>query len=397
MARQLLTLYPDTFIRIRPDKGLLYNTRKYTIKEFEISPEVEALCTRLLEYDRRHRVPVDPERLSDRLRRFVDLVVSRSFGYLAPVRECRRAEASARVPRNDLLRYFSELTVQLGGECPPNDWYRQTFYPYPSEVRLRAMDIIDFLNRNPAPHLKRVHLILPDLYARNNLSLLVSWLLAARERITFYLPYGLVRSSFVYDTLINLGFSAKILCRGCEDSAVPIREHIRLGHRYGRTGTPDYHFLVRSHAEYDRCSRLLADSFPSAGKVIPIYSRNLKFIQEKIYRNRALYPGKLSRKEMRLRERINPNFFGALTLMPDRQVYSNVNCPPLGDMREPVREIIARELELNHAWRRVRDMPPCSGCPYRWSCPPLSNYDFVIGKKLQCYRDIFTAGSCTCG
>lgn len=409
MAKQILILYPDTFIWITPAKGLLYNTKKFTIKEFRITRNVLSLCERLMGNNRIRRVEINTDNLFDDEKQFMKLIISNKFGYISLPDENVRTvqnghrpapglshDKTGRNPR-DILRYFSDLTIYIGGECEQTEFYKQTFYPYHSVSCLSAIDIIDFLNRIETPYLRHIHIILSDLYGKSNLSLLISWLLHTRDLITFYIPHSLTKKSFIYNTLKNLGFSVKIICRGREDTARSIREFIQLSRKYDRQG-PDYHFLVTNNSEFKYFNLLVSDHFPSAGKVIPVYSHNLRFIKEKIFRNKSeLHPEKVTKKQIRIHQSLNPNFFGSLTLMPDKYIYSNVNCPPLGNMQEPIREIISRELENNYAWKLIRNASPCCHCKYQWICPPPNNYEFVIGKTDLCYESALTPGRYTYG
>lgn len=94
---------------------------------------------------------------------------------------------------------------------------------------------------------------------------------------------------------------------------------------------------------------------------------------------------KLCKREIFLHQAINSNNFGRLTIMPDKNIYSNINYPPLGTIDNNIYELIQKELIINYSWRRVRDCYPCNECIWQWICPSPSNYEIVIKKNNLCH------------
>lgn len=42
-------------------------------------------------------------------------------------------------------------------------------------------------------------------------------------------------------------------------------------------------------------------------------------------------------------------------------------------------------MDINTAWRRIREEEPCNLCLYQYLCPSPSNYEAVIGKTNLCH------------
>lgn len=82
---------------------------------------------------------------------------------------------------------------------------------------------------------------------------------------------------------------------------------------------------------------------------------------------------------------MNTNFFGNLYVFSDSKVYANPNAKCLGNIKEDLLlDLIHKELIENSAWRKTRNEKPCSDCIYQYLCPPISNYELVIGKSNLC-------------
>lgn len=83
---------------------------------------------------------------------------------------------------------------------------------------------------------------------------------------------------------------------------------------------------------------------------------------------------------------MNTNFWGRLSVLPDGKVYSNLNHPPLGTLKDRVYDLIVDEMTSKRAWRWIRDeVSPCKDCLFRYLCPSPSNYELVIGKPNLCH------------
>ena len=47
-------------------------------------------------------------------------------------------------------------------------------------------------------------------------------------------------------------------------------------------------------------------------------------------------------------------------------------------------ELIAKELEQNTAWRKIRNGEPCNTCLFQYLCPPISNYELIFKRQNLC-------------
>ena len=78
--------------------------------------------------------------------------------------------------------------------------------------------------------------------------------------------------------------------------------------------------------------------------------------------------------------------FGKINIMPNGDVYANVNHPVLGNIySHSIHEIILKEVEEGQSWLRVRNQAPCNDCVYQWLCPPPSDYEILIGRPNLCH------------
>ena len=149
-----------------------------------------------------------------------------------------------------------------------------------------------------------------------------------------------------------------------------------------------YHFFITCEDDYNQTTDLLDTYKISDYKLFPIFTgKNSCFFEEQIYMTKQdLFSSPLSFRKIFAHQKLNANFFGSLTILPNGQVYANINSPALGNIKtDNLLDLINKEISDNTAWRKIRNEEPCNDCLYQYLCPPPSNYETIIGKPNLCH------------
>jgi len=94
----------------------------------------------------------------------------------------------------------------------------------------------------------------------------------------------------------------------------------------------------------------------------------------------------MTMKDFFARQAMNLYDFGKITILPNGDVYANLNHPSLGNIHvNNIQEILHKEVEEGKSWFRVRNQAPCTDCVYQWICPSPSNYEIAIGRSNLCH------------
>jgi pseudo-rSAM protein len=114
---------------------------------------------------------------------------------------------------------------------------------------------------------------------------------------------------------------------------------------------------------------------------------NLTFFEEQVYMNREdIFRTKISLQQIFAHQKLNTIFFGSLTILPNGEVYTNVNAPSLDNLVVYILlDLISKEMLEKQRGERIRDDEPCAKCLYQYLCPSSSNYENVIGKPNLCH------------
>lgn len=94
---------------------------------------------------------------------------------------------------------------------------------------------------------------------------------------------------------------------------------------------------------------------------------------------------KQSMRDIYMHMTLNSEDFGKVSVMPNGDIYANVNLDKSGNINEDaIQEIVYNELKTGRSWLRVRSQEPCSSCLYQWLCPSPSNHELALGKANLC-------------
>lgn len=151
----------------------------------------------------------------------------------------------------------------------------------------------------------------------------------------------------------------------------------------------EYIFNIKSSHEYFEVLNII-QKYDIENKYIihPIYTGdNISFFEDYVYLDKEdILKNKLSIKDIFIHQSINIFDFGKISILPNGDVYSNINNPILGNIyKQNIDDIIRKEISDGFSWFRIRSQKPCTNCAYQWLCPSPSDYEISIGKLNLCH------------
>lgn len=149
----------------------------------------------------------------------------------------------------------------------------------------------------------------------------------------------------------------------------------------------EWAFVLRSEHDLDRANEIASSRDFEMSMHPLIVDGNINFFEEYVYNSYEdimEYP--VSKQVIFRRQTLNENFFGKLFILPSGEVYANLNCKPLGNIREhSLNEMVYNEMIDSTAWFMTRDRGICKDCAYKYLCPSISNYELASGKINMCH------------
>ncbi|MCL2738829.1 MAG: TIGR04150 pseudo-rSAM protein [Bacteroidales bacterium] len=380
-----LYLYPETFLFIDEEKLLLYHSRDYTYLEVDFDPFVNNLYINLTDITNAYCAKISEEDLlvySD----FIAKVKAIGLGDLvqSPIQNrpvsyppvCK-INTNLSVIQDDymnrragyIIDYLRNITIYLtsdGGGL--TTFYKQTIYPIKGQNRLAQCDLLHFMDylKGRSVDINVVcdpkHLIEHELLFQS---------FKQRHRVSLYFLNSKL-SNTRQNILIPDDASVFVICNGNEK---PVQRN-----------SYSYIFLITNESEFTYAQEQA--SLMENAEIVPIYTgNNLDFFKDNVFTTKGeLFSLHLTKRKVFAKQQLNTNFFGKLTILPSGNIYSNLHEKPLGTIKDSLYEMLYKELTDGYAWMLTRDKKePCVNCRFKFLCPPISNYEFAIGKFNLCH------------
>ena len=150
----------------------------------------------------------------------------------------------------------------------------------------------------------------------------------------------------------------------------------------------EYIFEVSSSDDYQQAKVLVEEFSIEKYQLKPVYTGdNIDFFKEKVFLSKEdILSTSMSINDFFTNQSMNIYDFGKINIMPDGDIYANINHPVLGNIKtHSIYDVISKELEEGKSWLRVRNQQPCDTCLYQWHCPSPSNYEIEIGRPNLCH------------
>jgi pseudo-rSAM protein len=150
----------------------------------------------------------------------------------------------------------------------------------------------------------------------------------------------------------------------------------------------EYIFDVSSLGDCRQAEQIIEQFQIEKYHINPVYTGdNIGFFEENVFlKKKDILSTSMSIKDFFSNQSMNIYDFGKINIMPNGDVFANVNDPALGNIcMHNISEIVQIEVEEGKSWFRVRNQAPCNNCIYQWLCPPPSNYEIAIGRPNLCH------------
>lgn len=393
MKEYWFAIYPHCFLWMKGEEGLVYNTKNYAKILFCNEGLLAEKTGQLVVMENLYCIRLTEEELADeKLNGWVQNMVAQECSALVednginqrplslpPILKVQdeadyyRWEHRQGIDGN-VIENLHRLVFHINGSKYGNELYaKQTIYPTVSFEMLSAKDILRFaMNARVSPFLTEI---------------------------------VLVGNPFVYEGLEELMESLQTICpvsvyctwqdvmnflSDVEKLSTKANLHIMATGDAVLDKLPqevNYTFLVTSEQEYEAAMEFEGKYRLEHVDIVPIYAgNNLSFFEECLYMDdESIQDIALDKREVFIRQKLNIQDFGRLTVMNDGKVYSNPNHSAIGHIGETPHALVYREITEGSSWLRIRDQKPCCDCIYQWLCPSPSHYEDVIGKPNLCH------------
>lgn len=401
MKENWFTLYPDTFIWIKQNVGVIYNSKKTKGFWFKLTYRTREICEELMLTSNLYTTDLSINDMEDaEINNWVNSVINTyDAGFLTPKAEKRPISYPPILKifndvdyytwekkqgfGGNILNNIHELTFYLNeSESGNNEWFHQTIYPLRNCQPLDVEKVISFIRHSKNPFLSNINLV-GNIFRYDKYERLLDEIACLPLVCTIKITY-----KDFYDNILILRktkFSKLLRFNVLVASSFLTSTWVNLNEINADVTVS---VLIASELEYNTFLNQFRNlPVYRDAAIVPIYDgSNLLFFENFVFLDQKdLNKIKLNKREVLMRHVLNINDFGKFTIMSNEEVFANVNFESLGTIDDTVFSMTYKELESQHSWLRTRIQEPCCDCVYQWLCPSPSNYELAIGKPNLCH------------
>lgn len=152
-----------------------------------------------------------------------------------------------------------------------------------------------------------------------------------------------------------------------------------------------YRFVIETGEQLQTAEELISSFQIGDFELTPFYNgSNSDFFKKNIYLDRnSIAESVPTMNQIFSRTVLNTSDFKTLTILPGKDVYANLNHPKIGRWGGTdghILHLVYEEMHYGKSWTRVRKhVAPCKSCVFNALCPPISNYEYAIGRYDLCH------------
>ncbi len=414
-----LYLHPYVYLSVKNEQAILYNTLNKKLLEYESRSPVYSLLKRLDLDANLYVIRINGAEFKNEIDKFVRILKEEFFGNIVdtalskkkpvqfkPILNLQRTLASVTIDgeksdalfRDETPDYLNEVTLYLNNNCLQSCSLcsdRGAFKQFPcchkkngGNKQLAVDDVKMLLTQVSSSKLHKLNISGGNLFAHPGLLDLVKLLNPIPVLKDYYFHYLNIEDNEAFFKSLKAGNNiVTITIHFPAESTIPAEKVKHL--EQARLGKPPHFQLVVQKEEDFETGEAFVSKFGIENfRFVPYYNgKNLDFFKKHIFIDReSILQGKPEMNEILARTVLNTAAFKKMTVLSDRSVYADLNHPKIGKLGEShIMDMIYNELNKGKSWTRVRKhVSPCKSCAFHALCPPISNYEYAIGKYNLC-------------
>jgi pseudo-rSAM protein len=416
-AEKWLVLDPYVYVACSSSDTLFYNTVNGTSLYCPGQPAVRRMAKKLASIANLYSIPISfGEEETREMNTFIRRLQAKYMADIYPAawssakpfqvqplisvyRDRLDANATpSHAPGQNCLSFLHEITFHINhldeswpGAC--TEGHRQFIYPrFQSDyAELDFLLVKEVLDRARAGRLARINLV-GDFSRYEVISQLIEQLGTFKGWLQFYVPASVLHKPSAWQNAIQTckeitdKWSLIVLLDRYSDNefmAKSVKCALAL------TGiSASFCFIVQNEKQLLAAGQLIEEHGLGHYTIKPYYNeKNAGFFNKYVFLSlKKVLHQRPDYHQIMINQVLNRNHFGKITVLADGRVYANVCKNALGRLgRQSLHEIVYRESAADAVWRRTRDrVKPCRGCVFRFLCPPISNYEYALGRYDLC-------------
>lgn len=412
-----LYIHPYVYISVKKSRAILYNTLNGQLLEYKEEPEVLKLINRLNSDRNLYVCKLSPPHITGAIMDFIkqlrqayigDIVETASSTtkpiQLKPILSLQRSLEGAtttetqnkRLAKDEIIEYLNTISLYLNDTCDRDcHLCSQAYKQFPfchknkkghNEI---SLDVIKkLLGDTAGSHLNTLNILGGNILKYSKFRELTAFLNGLPIRKEYFLHYLNIPTRSDFSEFFNHSRSRlNVMIHFPID---PDRFAGILQIMDGLEVDRMFHFAIREESDVDEAEKLTSEHRLEHIRHLPYFDgQNSRFFENNVFLTReSILDSRPSMKEILARTSINPLYFKKIHILSNGSIHTNINSPGIGKLdRSYIFDLLDRELNRGRTWTKTRNnVAPCRHCAFHALCPPISNYEYVLGRYNLCHE-----------
>ena len=292
-----------------------------------------------------------------------------------------------------MMMYLKDLTIFINGACSLNcsnckDSYKQFSFCTKFENALNELNIIQIkkiIDDFKGTSLQKINITGGNIFNYSKFNELNKLLINYSTLLEYRVHYKNIFANIDKINNLNKGSSLNILV-DTEINIKILKEVKELVNK--KNVNAKFCFIVSSIDDFNKIEKNISKINITDYIIHPYYNKsNLSLFKNNVFITKQdIFEAKPTQNDIFVRQVLNPINFGKLFVKCNGNIYSNLNNPILGNINNvSIYDSVYKEMDKGKSWWKLRtNIKPCNNCLYNLLCPPISNYEYVIGKYNLC-------------
>jgi len=410
-----LYLHPYVHISIKKNHAILYNTSNGKFLEYKDNIEIIELTKKLNSEKNLFVIKLTEKDINNNTAKFINNIrefyigdlMDSSYSLKKPVQlkpmlrlEKTISELTASGKNNKILKkdeikeYINVISLFINDQCDLNclqcsGAYKQFLYCHKTNSLKNELDItaiIKLINEVKNSNLFKINILGGNILKYSKLIELLNLLNSAPVIKEYYIHYlNMGDKKEYFDLMKNENCLLNILI------SLPLKKEVisqimLFVDKYNIKKR--FSILIENDEDMVTAEGLISNFKTEEFNFYPYFNgKNLKFFEENVYLDKeSIMDSQPSMKDIFTRTSINNLGFKKLTILNNKDIYANLNDPKIGNLgKDYIFDLVDKELNRGKSWTKIRrNVNPCKSCIFSALCPPISNYEYAIGKYNLC-------------
>ena len=407
-----LYLHPYVYVSIKKDIAILYNTLNGKLLEYcqEKKGMIYRLIRKLNSDKNLYVISIKTEEIDSHIKTFINDLRKYYLGdlinkehrphrpiQLKPVLNLQRtledffptsSGQNKIMTRDELPDYLNVITLYINDGCGEacsfcGKAYKQFMCCTKRTKGEITVDLIrKLIDQIQRSNLYKLNITGGNIFRHSSFKRIVEILDAVTHIKDYYIHYKNVEEMNFLNgekNCLNIIINFPLDAQG-------LKRSLKLSNRLSLK--KKFRFIVQEIGDIEKAEEAVSSFSIKDAELIPYFNgNNLDFFKQNVFLDKdSIIQGRPHMKDIFSRMTINTWDFKKLTVLSNGDVYANLNHPKIGNLnRVHIFDMVEKELHQGKSWTKVRKyVKPCKSCVFNVLCPPISNYEYTIGKYNLC-------------